>query len=311
MKQNFLLGTRGSPLALLQAGEVKKKLLALHKNSDLTIEIVPIKTTGDWKPSQGESRFIELGGNKELFTKEIEDSLHEKYIDLAVHSMKDLAGHLPDGLKIAALLKRLDPRDAFIGREVRNLADLPLGASVGTSSLRRQAQVLARRPDLRIVPLRGNVDTRLRKLNEGMADATILAVAGLERLGAKENISSIMETDLMLPAAAQGTIGIEIRRDDEIMQKLLEPLNDWETSVCVGAERALLRALGGSCQTPVGALARLIGKDELLLEGLVAKPDGTALIRLEQKGTVKDYESIGMELGARLKGHMPPGFFAA
>ncbi len=311
MKQNYRLGTRGSPLALIQAEEVKNRLLAIQKNTELTIEIVPIKTTGDWKPSQGESRFIDMGGNKGLFTKEIEDSLQEGHIDMAVHSMKDVAGRLPDGLMVGALLPRLDPRDAFIGQEAKTLKDLAMGATIGTCSLRRQAQILAQRPDLHVIALRGNVDTRLRKLREGMAEATILAVAGLERLGATENISSIMETDVMLPAAAQGTIGIEIRRDDENMQKLLLPLNDLETSICVGAERALLQAIDGNCHTPVGALAHLIGTNEIILEGLVAKPDGTALVRLEQKGAAKDFEAIGLALGERLKNHMPPDFFTA
>jgi len=311
MKKILRLGTRGSPLALIQADEVKRRLLTPHENPDLDIEIVPIKTTGDWKPGHSESRLIDFGGNKDLFTKEIEEALCAGHVDMAVHSMKDVAGRLPDGLMVGALLKRLDPRDAFIGRDAQTLDALLPGTSIGTSSLRRQAQILARRSDLRVVPLRGNVDTRLRKLKEGMADATILAVAGLERLGATAHISSIMDTELMLPAAAQGAIGVEIRRDDAFMQKLLQPLNDRETSICVGAERALLQALDGSCQTPVGALARLTGVQEMVLEGLVAKPDGTSLIRLQQSGATKDFEAIGTELGLRLKDRMPAGFFTA
>lgn len=313
MKKPLRLGTRGSPLALLQAEEVRAKLRAAHPGleNDYAIEIVPIRTTGDWKPEQRESRFIELGGNKGLFTKEIEDALLGDHIDLAVHSMKDVAGRLPDGLEIAALLERLDPRDAFIGRTAKTLDALPAGAVIGTSSLRRQAQILARRPDLRVAPLRGNVDTRLKKLADGKADATLLAVAGLKRLGAESKISSILETDVMLPSPAQGAIGIEIRRGDEALRRLLAPLNHAATSVCVGAERALLAVLDGSCQTPVGALAQFTGADEIRLEALVAKPDGSAIIRRSGKGLSRDFAVLGDALGRKLKDEIPPGFFEA
>lgn len=314
MKKSIRFGTRGSPLALLQAEEVRRKLLAVHPDieKETTIEIVPIHTTGDWKPEQKETRFVDLGGNKGLFTKEIEEALLGGHIDLAIHSMKDVDSRLPDGLEIAALLDRSDPRDAFIGRTARTLDELPAGASVGTSSLRRQAQILARRPDLRVVPLRGNVDTRLRKLADGMADATLLAVAGLARLGATDKISSIMETDVMLPAAAQGAIGIETRRDDHALRQFLMPLNSHETSLCVGAERALLYVLDGDCKTPVAALARLTGAglNEITLEALVAKPDGTEIIRLTRTGSAQDFMVVGTELGQMLKDRISPGFFA-
>lgn len=313
MKKILRLGTRDSPLALIQAEEVRRKLLEAHPGleTQTAVEIVPIRTTGDWKPGQHEKNFVDPGGYKGVFTKEIEEALQSGHVDMATHSMKDMASRLPDGLEIAALLERADPRDAFIGRMVRTLDELSSGATVGTSSLRRQAQILARRPDLRVVPLRGNVDTRLRKLSEGAADATLLAVAGLARLGAADRISSIMDTDVMLPAAAQGAIGIEIRRGDEELRRLLAPLNVPATSVCVGAERALLYVLDGSCQTPIAALARLTGREEITLEGLVAKPDGTAIVRLSQSGPVRDFEALGMELGQKLKGRLPADFFAA
>ena len=317
MKKILRIGTRGSPLALVQAEEVRRKLLTAYPGleKESTIEIVPIHTAGDWKPGQQENRFIDLAGNKGLFTREIEEALQNGHIDLAVHSMKDVAGRLTDGLEFTALLERADPRDAFIGRTVQVLDELPAGAAVGTSSLRRQSQILAQRPDLRVVPLRGNVDTRLRKLADGMADATLLAVAGLVRLGITDKISSIMDTDAMLPAPAQGAIGIEIRRDDIAMRELLTPLNSQATFICVGAERALLQALGGDCQTPIAALARLTkteqGQDEITLEALVAKPDGTATVRLANKGSASHFISIGTELGEKLKSRIPPDFFVA
>lgn len=311
MKKTLRLGTRGSPLALIQAEEVRQRLVAAHSHfeQEHVIEIVPIRTTGDWRPEQHESRFIELGGNKGMFTKEIEEALQTGQIDMAVHSMKDVAGRLPDGLEVAVLLERVDPRDAFIGRSARSLDELPKGASVGTSSLRRQAQILAYRPDLRVVPLRGNVDTRLKKLADGMADATLLAVAGLTRLKAAEKISSILETDVMLPAAAQGAIGIEIRRGDDDMRRLLAPINSPLAAMCVGAERALLYVLDGSCHTPIAALAKLMGSDELMLDALVARPDGKEVVRLSQRGPAKDFEMIGKELGHMLKSKVPADFF--
>ncbi|HEU0118328.1 MAG TPA: hydroxymethylbilane synthase [Alphaproteobacteria bacterium] len=313
MKKVIRLGSRGSPLALIQAEDVKKKLIAAHPNfeAEAEIEIVPIRTTGDWKPEQQERTFIEMGGNKGLFTKEIEDALETGHIDMAVHSMKDVASRLPPRLDIAALLERLDPRDAFIGRTVKTLDELAPGSTVGSSSLRRQSQILARRPDLRVIPLRGNVDTRLKKLADGQADATILAVAGLQRLGAAERISSFLETDVMLPAAAQGVIGIEIRRDDNDMRVMLRPLNDANTAACVTAERAALRVLDGSCHTPIGSLAKISGANTLTLEVVVAKADGTSMVRLSQSGTADKADQIGSELGLKLKGQLPVDFFAA
>jgi hydroxymethylbilane synthase len=307
------LGSRGSPLALVQAEEIRTRLFAAHKGlkEECDIEIVPIRTTGDWKPEQKERTFIDLGGNKGMFTKEIEEALLSNHIDMAVHSMKDLASALPQGLEIGAILEREDPRDAFISTKFRTLDDMPAGTVVGTSSLRRKTQIIARRPDLKVVPIRGNVDTRLEKLSKGNVDATLLAVAGLSRLGFTNRITSILDTSIMLPAAAQGAIGVETRRGDSAMTKLLTPLICQKTTPCVLAERAMLRFLDGDCQTPIAALAKLAPDNRIMLEGLVAKPDGSAFVRLSQTGAVSDPEAIGEELGRKLKGQLPADFFAA
>jgi len=312
MQKTIRLGTRGSPLALIQAEEVKKRLITAHPEigRNAVIEIVPIRTTGDWKPEHKERSFIELGGNKGLFTKEIEEALLSSHIDMAVHSMKDVASSLPDNLEIAAILERLDPRDAFIGRQARTLDELPKGATVGTSSLRRQSQLLAHRPDLRIVPLRGNVDTRLKKLADGFADATLLAVAGLMRLDMLDRLSSIMSTDVMLPAAAQGAIGIEIRKDDAAMQEWLKPLNAPDTFICIATERALLKALDGSCHTPIGVFAKIAG-DKIALEVKVARANGTSLFHLTETTPRQDAESFATEIGLKLKAQLPPDIFSA
>lgn len=313
MKKTLRLGTRGSPLALIQAEEVKKTLFLAHPalGETATIEIVPIVTSGDWKPEHREQSFRELGGNKELFTKEIDEALLSGHVDMAVHSMKDVGTLLPQNMVIAAYLKRVDPRDAFIGRDAKNLDDLPKGAVVGTASLRRQAQLLAHRPDLRIVSLRGNVETRLKKLADGQADATLLALAGLTRLGLRDRASSILSIDIMLPAAAQGAIGITARKDDEEMRGLLSAINDEPTSICVTAERAFLRKLDGSCHTPIGALATLNAKDELHLDGVVAGADGSSVVRMYADGPAAEAEQIGEDLGARIKARLPANFFAA
>lgn len=312
MKKTVRLGSRGSPLALIQAGEVQKKLFEAHPGLDQTldIEIVPIRTTGDWKPEHQERTFMEMGGNKGLFTKEIEEALLSGHIDMAVHSMKDVASVLPEKLEIPVVLERLDARDAFIGRDAKTLDDLPIGATVGTSSLRRQSQLLARRPDLNIVPLRGNVDTRLRKLSEGIADATLLAVAGLMRMSATNRISSILDMDVMLPAAAQGIVGVEIRRGDKELQELLAPLNDQSTQLCVIAERELLRILDGSCHTPIGVHAHILDRGNMKLDVLVARADGTSVVRLSETGLAKNAEALGQELGYKLKAQLPLDFFA-
>jgi hydroxymethylbilane synthase len=313
MKKIIRLGSRGSPLALVQAEEIRKCLFAAHPNlhDECDIEIVPIRTAGDWKPEQKERTFIDLGGNKAMFTKEIEEALLSNHIDMAAHSMKDMDSILPQGLEIGAMLSREDPRDAFIASKFRTLDELPSGAVVGTSSLRRKSQIIARRPDLKVVPFRGNVDTRLQKLANGAVDATLLAVAGLKRLGFTKRISSIMEIDIMLPAAAQGAVGVEIRRGDSAMAKLLAPINCVKTSACVTAERTMLRILDGSCETPIAALAKITQDNHIEIEGLVAKPDGSALVRLSHSGPANNPETVGEELGAKLKGKLPADFFTA
>jgi len=313
MKKTIRLGTRGSPLALIQAEEIRRRLFEAHAHlaAEADIEIIPIRTTGDWRPEHKDRRFVEIGGNKGLFTKEIEEALLSEHIDLAVHSLKDVASVIAPELEIAAVIKRNDPRDAFIGREATTLADLPKGAVVGTSSLRRQAQLLAQRPDLRVVPLRGNVETRLKKLGDGLADATILATAGMTRLGVDARISSILSTTAMLPAAGQGALGIEIRADDDGARQLLAPLNDPTTRACVTAERAVMRAIGGTCNTPAGAYAVLTTAGQLAIEALVARADGCDLIRLAATGNPVDADQIGELLGQNLRKRSPADLFAA
>lgn len=313
MKKTLRLGTRGSPLALLQAEETRKKLFSTHPGllETVEIEIVPITTSGDWRPEHREQSFRELGGNKELFTKEIDEALLNGHIDMAVHSMKDVATWLPDRIEIVAISERIDPRDAFIGRDVRRLEDLPKGAVVGTASLRRQAQILAYRSDLRVVSLRGNVETRLKKLADGQADATLLAMAGLTRLGLQDRASSILSTDIMLPAAAQGALGVAARKDDDEMRSLLQAINQPDAAVCVAAERAFLRKLDGSCHTPIGALAHLKSGGRLHLEGVVAEAGGTSVVRMKIDAPAAEAERIGEELGGRIKEALPANFFAA
>ena len=313
MKKILRLGTRGSPLALVQAETVRNALFAAHNSlqQEVEIEIVPIRTAGDWRPEQREQTFLEMGGNKGLFTKEIEEALQAGYIDFAVHSMKDVQTWTPDGLEYAAILPRGDPRDAFIAHRAQSLQDLPSGAVVGTSSLRRQSQILAKRPDLKVVPLRGNVDTRLKKLQEGEADATMLAIAGLTRLGLEHKAASILDTQTMLPAVAQGAIGVEIRRDDDHARNLVTAINCAKSMSCVAAERALLKVLDGSCRTPIAALAQYRGADKVYIEGLVAKTDGSAIFRLQQEGPALAAQQLGEELGLAIKRMLPLDFFAA
>jgi hydroxymethylbilane synthase len=311
MKKILRLGTRGSPLALIQAETVRRRLLAAHVDmaDETDVEIVPIRTSGDWRPEDKNVTFLEAGGDKGLFVKEIEEALLAGVIDMAVHSVKDLPSRLPERLEIAAMLERDDPRDAFLSGLAPTLDELPKGAVVGTSSLRRQAQILKHRPDLRVVPLRGNVDTRLKKLDGSEADATVLALAGLQRLDAEDRVSSILDTDIMLPAAGQGALGIEIRRSDEDIRRLLAPIHHAPTAICVSAERAFVLVLDGSCHTPIAALAQMQDKDHILLDALVAKPDGSLVIRMTRDGSVKEAEAIGYALGEQMKLRIPPDFF--
>ncbi len=309
------LGTRGSPLALAQAREVRARLGAAHAElePEAAVEIVVIKTTGD---TVQDRTLAEIGG-KGLFTKEIEEALLEGRIDAAVHSMKDVPTWLPEGLAIGAVLPREDPRDALFSARGDSLAALPRGAVVGTASLRRQAQVLLARPDVKVVPFRGNVQTRLHKLAEGEVDATLLAVAGLKRLGLAERITAVLEPEVMLRAVAQGAIGVETRADDGDTRGFLEALNDRTSALRVTAERACLEVLDGSCRTPIAALAEILGtapgdaSGEIRLRGLVCLPDGSAAHRAERRGSLADAEALGREVGAELRGAAGPAFFAA
>ena len=268
------IGTRGSPLALAQAHEVRARLIAAHPDlaTPGAIAIEVIRTSGD---AMTDRPLAEIGG-KGLFTKEIEEALIECRIDLAVHSMKDVPTALPDGLVIDCVLPREDPRDALIAAGAKSLANLPRGARIGTASLRRQAQLLLARPDFTIVMLRGNVETRVRKVHDGVADATLLALAGLKRLDAPRHIAAVLEPEAMLPAVAQGAIGIETRIGDQRTATRLAPLNHQESLIRVTAERALLAALEGDCRTPIAGLAEIIDGTGLRLRALIATPDGRA-----------------------------------
>src|SRR3954454_1868962 len=299
------IGTRGSPLALVQARMVRAALAAADPDlaAEDAVEIRVVSTTGD---RVRDRPLAEIGG-KGLFTKEIEDGLLDGSLDLAVHSMKDVPTFLPAGLVIAATLPRADPRDALIANGTRGIAGLPAGAVVGTASLRRAAQLLAARPDLRVVPLRGNVGTRLAKVEAGEVAATFLAMAGLVRLGLAAAASAPLEPAEMLPAVAQGAVGIETRADDAL-HELLARVSHADTFRCMVAERAFLAALEGSCRTPIAALAELAG-GRVRFAGLVARPDGTELRRLEREGPEADAEVIGATAGAELRGVLPPDFF--
>ncbi|HEY0837569.1 MAG TPA: hydroxymethylbilane synthase [Azospirillum sp.] len=300
------IGTRGSPLALAQAHETRDRLAAAHPHlaAPGAIEIVVLKTTGD----RILDRTLAEAGGKGLFTKELEEALFDGRADLAVHSMKDVPTWLPDGLEISTLLPREDVRDAFFSRSGHGVDDLPAGSVVGTAGLRRQAQILERRPDLTIVPLRGNVQTRLAKLDAGEVDATLLALAGLRRLGLTDRITAVLEPGVMLPAVAQGAIGIEIRSSDDRTRALLAPLNCADTAVRVTAERALLAMLDGSCRTPIAAMARLEG-DALTLDAKVLSPDGRQVFTAHRAGTAAEAAALGADAGAEIKAQLPPGFF--
>jgi hydroxymethylbilane synthase len=292
------IGTRGSAMALYQAGLVRDRLLAAHPElaAKSAVEIVPIRTTGD----RVQTRLLAEVGGKGLFTKEIEEALLDRRIDLAVHSLKDMETHLPADLEIGCVLPRDDPRDVVVSRSGAPLAALPPGARIGTASLRRRAQLLRLRGDLTILPIRGNVGTRLDKLAAGEVDALVLALCGLERLGKTGIGLEILSADQMLPAVGQGALAIECRSDDGEVRQLLAPLHDPASAACVAAERALLAALDGSCRTPIAGLARIAG-DRLTLDGLLLTPDGNAERRGRTQGPIGEAVTLGRELGERLR----------
>ncbi len=287
------IATRKSPLALWQANFVKDRLEALHP--DLQVELVPMSTQGD---KILDTPLAKVGG-KGLFVKELETAMLEGRADIAVHSMKDVPVEFPDGLGLHTICEREDPRDAFVSNHFNQIDELPQGAVVGTSSLRRQCQLRAARPDLVIRDLRGNVNTRLAKLDAGEYDAIILAAAGLKRLEMAHRIAAFIEPEQSLPANGQGAVGIECRLDDHELHALLAPLEHPETRIRVLTERAMNRALQGGCQVPIGAYA-LVQGEEVWLRGLVGSPDGSHVIRDEIRGPLAEGEALGHTLAQRL-----------
>ena len=298
------IGTRGSPLALAQAHETRDRLAAAFDLPGAAFEIVVIRTTGD----RVTDRPLKEIGGKGLFTREIEDALLSGAIDIAVHSMKDMPVLQPAGLLLDTYLPREDVRDALISPGFARIADLPAGTVVGTSSLRRRAQLLNRRPDLEVVEFRGNVQTRLKKLADGVAAGTFLAMAGLNRLAMAEVPVTAIDTDDMLPAVAQGAIGIERRADDSRSAALLEAIHDHATGQRLAAERAFLTALDGSCETPIAGLAELEGS-QLRLRGEVLRPDGSEAISDERRCAIADGAETGRAMAAHLLAEAGPGFF--
>ena len=299
------IGTRGSPMALRQTAIIRHRLIAAHPELAAAgaVEIVTIRTTGD----RVQDRLLAEIGGKGLFAKEIEEALLARRIDLAVHSLKDLETWLPDGLVIACVPPRDDPRDALLSESGASLSSLPRGAEVGTASLRRQAQLLRHRPDLSIVPIRGNVNTRLRKMEAGEVDALVLALCGLERLDLSGNATEILPREVLLPAVGQGALAIECRTADEVVRQLLEPLHDPISAACVAAERAMLAALDGSCRTPIAGFAETDG-DRLTIEGLLLNEDGSKEIRGRFEGGIDDAAQVGAELGKDLRSRAGPDF---
>jgi len=300
------IGTRGSPLALAQAREVQQRLEAAHGPGRLDFEVHVIKTSGD----RIQDRPLAEAGGKGLFTKEIEEALAAGEIDIAVHSMKDMPTLLPAGLALRCYLPREDVRDAFISRTAPSLAQLPAWAVVATSSLRRQAQVRHLRPDLSVVPIRGNVETRLRKLAEGVADATLLALAGLKRLGIEDKATAPVPVEEMLPAVAQAAIGIETRADDIPMAELLAPINHEATALAVSAERAFLARLEGSCRMPIAALSELAA-GRFGFRGMILTPDGANAWTTTREGAPAEALKLAEDAAAELLAKAGPDFLRA
>lgn len=307
-KNPLKIGTRGSPLALAQAHETRRRLSRAFDLDEAAFEIVIIRTSGDDAALIAKDKPLKEVGGKGLFTKEIEEDLLSGAIDIAVHSMKDMPVDQPDGLVLNTFLPREDVRDAFVSLTAADLHALPQGAVVGTSSLRRRAQLAHRRPDLTLVEFRGNVQTRLRKLEDGVVTATFLAMAGLSRLGMKDVARSAIEVDDMLPAVAQGAIGIEQRAGDAAIAALLEAIHDDQTGHRLAAERAFLAALDGSCETPIAGLAELSG-GMVSLRGEVLRPDGSDVLRDTGSAAIEDAAELGRTMGAALKSRAPKGFF--
>ncbi len=291
--KKLVIASRESALAMWQAEHIRDRLRALYPQTD--VSILGMTTQGDQILDVTLSKI----GGKGLFVKELETALENGSADIAVHSLKDVPMHLPEGFVLACIGKREDPRDAFVSNHHANLEGLPTGSIVGTSSLRRESQLRARFPHLKIEPLRGNVQTRLRKLDEGQYAAIILAAAGLKRLGLGDRIRAFISSEDSLPAVGQGALGIEIRENRPELEALLHPLHDAETAACVFAERAMSRALAGSCQVPLGGFAEVQG-DKLRMRGFVASPDGSKMLRAEQTGSVAEPEKLGNAIADEL-----------
>jgi hydroxymethylbilane synthase len=302
----LVIGTRGSPLALAQAQEVRERLAAAHALAAEQIELEVIRTTGDTI----RDRPLTEAGGKGLFTKEIEEALIAGAIDLAVHSAKDMPTFLPPELRIGAVLAREDARDVFVSHKAKTLADLPHGARVGTASLRRQALVKRLRGDLAVVPMRGNVETRLRKLAAGEVDAIVLALAGLKRLGLADAATAVLAVDEFLPAVGQGIIAIEVRGDDERALDLARAVSHAATAAALTAERAFLAVLEGSCRTPIAGHAA-VAAGRLAFRGLIAKPDGSEVLEAQRHGAAVVAVRLGAEAGRELKQRAGADFFAA
>ncbi len=303
--QPLKIGTRGSPLAVAQAEEARARLMTAHDLQQDAFKIVVIRTSGD----RVQDRSLSEIGGKGLFTKEIEEALLDGRIDIAVHSMKDMPTELPEGLEIPCVLPRADVRDAFVSLKHGAFDDLPEGAVFGSSSLRRRAQLLHRRPDLQMVEFRGNVQTRLSKLGAGIADATLLAAAGLARMGQHDLAAGAVTPDFLLPAVAQGAIGIELRTEDDDTASLLAPINDGDTETQLAAERSFLAGLDGSCRTPIAGLAELDG-DQILFRGEILRPDGSERLTAERRGAASDAAAMGRDAAEELRSSGGPDFFA-
>jgi hydroxymethylbilane synthase len=304
------IGTRGSPLALRQTEIVEEKLRAHYPA--LAIERVIITTSGDWKPEQGETRLAEEQGGKGLFAKEIEDALLSGAIDCAVHSMKDMDSNPPEGLALDHVLEREDPRDALICHTAKSIFDLPGGAVVGTSSVRRQAILLAQRPDLKVVPLRGNVHTRLEKLKDGQVDATFLAMAGLNRLGITGDFIHPLKIETMMPACGQGIVTIETREEDDEVRKILDSIHHEATGLCAAVERAALQYLDGSCRSAICAYARPMGR-MFRVDVHVGHPEGGIIYKMYDLAYIStQFEAvdIGIKVAEKLKKILPAGILS-
>ena len=297
------IGSRASPLALRQAEEVRNALVA--NQPDLQVDIIEISTTGD----RIQDRTLAAIGGKGLFTKEIEQALLGGTVDICVHSAKDMLTEFPSGLMLGPILQREDTRDGFISHSGQKLSEMPSGAVIGTASLRRQAQILALRPDLEVITFRGTVQTRLRKLDEGQADATLLAVAGLKRLDCMDVLTQIFDPETILPAVGQGAIALELRVDDERSMRAVEPLNDVKSATEVAMERAFLAVLDGSCRTPIAGIATAnIDADRIKFRGLIASADGSVVHSTIREGTINDAIDMGKDAGLELKTEAGPNF---